>query len=159
MALTRFQLASNNWDDEITGRCFHWRSLAIILSLALEVCPWQKRRWLLHWLWDWLASSLLSCYCSAATWPREDWPIIARCIMATIITWALWAGEFMMGVLNGVASVIVFTFTIQRCPAPCSHSLCEAYTPLLTQLINSSVQREWFIGSCTALVFTGSDSL
>ena len=45
----------------------------------------------------------------------------------------------------------MFTYTLKLC----THSLCEAYTPLLTLLINPSVQS----GSCTALVFTASDSL
>ena len=45
-----------------------------------------------------------------------------------------------MGEGNGVASVILFTFTSEPCPhahfylPPCSHSLCEAPTPLLTKL-------------------------
>ena len=46
-----------------------------------------------------------------------------------------------MGEGNRVASVTLFTFTSEPCPhahfyiealPPCSHSLCEAPTPLLT---------------------------
>ena len=70
----------------------------------------------------------------------------------------------LIGELNKDASVIMFTLSkmlaprftqLLGCSVQVSHSLWDAPNPLFTQLINPSVQS----GSCTALVFTGSDSL
>ena len=69
----------------------------------------------------------------------------------------------LIGELNKDASVIMFTLSkmlaprftqLLGCSVQVSHSLWDAPNPLFTQLINPSVQS----GSCTALVFTASDS-